>query len=247
MMKSDPNCKTSISAQSRAKRMQIFVQRALECNITAATVLDIGGTVEYWKMNSEYLPQGLITEIDVVNKMNSDDVPEGLITEIDAINLPYQEARYELINNMTLRVYGGNALDKATLRLARYDIVHSNSVIEHVGNLKSQWQMGKVMAEIADYHWVQTPAKSFPLEPHFYFPFFSYLPLPVKTFLYQRLKLGFMGKEPNWLKARMVCEETRLLTKQELAHIFPLSEIINEYLYFWIKAYVATNMAAQRG
>ncbi|HEX3871358.1 MAG TPA: hypothetical protein VHV77_13025, partial [Pirellulales bacterium] len=123
-----------------------------------------------------------------------------------------------------------------------YDFIFSNSVIEHVGNLRSQHQMAKVIEEVGTYYWVQTPAKSFPLEPHFYFPFFAYLPLGVRTFLYRNMKLGFMGKEREWLKAKMACEETRLLTKKEFEALFSSCRIIREKVLSLTKSYIATNM-----
>ena len=105
-----------------------------------------------------------------------------------------------------------------------------------------QLEMARHVRALGRYYWVQTPARSFPVEPHFYFPLFPYLPLGLRTVLYQNLNLGFMGREPDWLKARMACEETRLLTRRELQAIFENSRIIEERLYGLLKSRTATNM-----
>ena len=223
-MKSDPNNPNSLSAKARARRIKRFVDCCIDLGVKNSRILDIGGTFDYWRMNHQYIPNGLISEIDVVN-------------------LPPVDNRMELLGGIKINVYSGNALDKATLHLEKYDIVYSNSVIEHVGNLSAQSKMASMIKEIGTYYWIQTPAKSFPLEPHFYFPFFPYLPLDVRTFLHQNFKLGFMGREPIWLKARIACEETRLLSRRELLAIFNDCRIIKERIILLCKSYTATNMA----
>jgi hypothetical protein len=223
MFKSDPNNPNSVSAKARAKRTRQFVQFILEKRISNAAVLDIGGTAEFWKMHAEHIQDGLIKSIDVVN-------------------LPPQDARTEIVGSVKLNIYGGDALDARTLSLDHYDIVHSNSVIEHVGNLKNQLEMANNVMNISQYYWVQTPAKYFPLEPHFYFPFFSYLPLFARTRLHQYLSLGFMKGEPDWLKARIECEEIRLLTKRELKALFPGGVLLKEVVFGLVKSRIATNI-----
>jgi hypothetical protein len=223
MKVSNSNNKKSISAKARGQRINLFGQLLTECGVKNGKVLDIGGLVDFWRMNAQYLPSGLIKEIDIVN-------------------LPSQKLRHEQIGEIKLNIYGGNALDGKSLRHEHYTVIHSNSVIEHVGNLRSQKNMADVIKNKSDYYWVQTPAKSFPLEPHFYFPFFSYLPLWIQTKLYQNFSLGFMGKEPDWFKARTTCEQTRLLTLRELTLIFDSCGILKERLFMMDKSYVATNM-----
>lgn len=226
MRVSSPYNKKSVSAKARTQRIKLFGKVLTECGVKNGTVLDIGGTTNYWKTNAQYLSSGQIKEIDIVN-------------------LPLQTLRHEQIDEIKLNIYGGNALDGESLRLDHYTVIHSNSVIEHVGNLRDQKQMADVIKNKSNYYWVQTPARSFPLEPHFYFPFFAYLPLWIRTKLYQNFSLGFMGKEPDWFNARTTCEETRLLTLRELTHIFDSCGILKERLFMMDKSYIATNMTPE--
>ena len=222
-MKSNPCNKKSFSARARAKRVKLFADYLSRLKENNLTVLDIGGTINFWKMNADFIPQNLIKAIDVVN-------------------LPPSKQKSMEINGIELNMYEGNALDLKTLRLNHYDIVHSNSVIEHVGNLKQQLIMANSVKKLGRFYWVQTPAKYFPIEPHFYVPFFSYLPLWVRTLLHKNFDLGFMRKEADWLKARIACEQTRLLTKSELRAIFSNYRIIDEKFSFLIKSHIVTNL-----
>jgi hypothetical protein len=55
-------------------------------------------------------------------------------------------------------------------------------------------------------------------------------------------KLGFMGREESWLRARMNCEETRLLGRKELQHLFSDSECRPEKMVLMTKSWMITNM-----
>ena len=54
--------------------------------------------------------------------------------------------------------------------------------------------------------------------------------------------MGFMGKEPNWLKARMNCEDTRLLTQREFQSLFDGCTLLKERMFGLCKSYMVTNM-----
>lgn len=194
----------------------------LDNSISNASVLDIGGTINYWEMNLQYLPEGLVGEIDIVN-------------------LPPQDSVEKTMGGVTIRSYEGDALTPP-YRLDQYDLVHSNSVIEHVGNLKSQALMAHSLVNLGQYYWIQTPAKSFPLEPHFYVPFFAYLPLGLRALLVRNFDLGFHRKRTDWLDSRILCEETRLLNKKEYETIFSDAKIIKEHFFLFVKSYIATNL-----
>ena len=112
-------------------------------------ILDVGGTEGYWKMG----------------KLNDDQVFVTLLnlTQVD-VTMP----------NMTSIAGDARKIQESDLS---FDIVFSNSVIEHVGTYKDQMQMAKEVHRIGKHYFVQTPNKYFPLEPHFLFPFFQFLPI----------------------------------------------------------------------
>jgi hypothetical protein len=225
-MKSDPNNPHSISAKLRAKRMHLFVSLLEKAGIKNGTLLDIGGTMAFWEIHAKYLPKSTLAGIDI-------------------LNLPPQAEDIRFIEGIQFRAKAGNALEKSMLEESKYDIVFSNSVIEHVGNLESQKLMAENVKKFGRHYFVQTPAKSFPLEPHFYFPFFAYLPLSMRTWLHQKFNLGFMPRQSDWLQARIDCENTRLLTHREFRSLFSNNLILTERLFGISKAYIATNLGAE--
>ena len=64
----------------------------------------------------------------------------------------------------------GDACDLAGYPDRSVDLVHSNSVIEHVGGWPRMAAMAGELMRVARAGWVQTPAWEFPIEPHFHAP-----------------------------------------------------------------------------
>lgn len=222
-MISDPNEINSVSARARASRMRYFSALLERDGGRNLCLLDVGGTMAFWEIHAPLLPKGAVREIDIVNIA------------------PLASARRQL-GDIELFVYSADASDAAALRKPTYDVVHSNSVIEHVGNLKNQKQFADMIRERGTKYFVQTPARTFPIEPHFGFPYFASLPLDFRTRLHQIFSLGFMGRQPDWLAARINCEQTRLIKKKELQHLFPDGAVIPERMFMVTKSYMVTNM-----
>ena len=59
---------------------------------------------------------------------------------------------------------------------AIFNIAFSNSVMEHMTTLERQQAVATEALRIAKNLWIQTPAPSLPLEPHFFAPSFSFFP-----------------------------------------------------------------------
>lgn len=186
-------------------------------------ILDLGGTREFWIANARFLPEGKIASIDLINQsFDGDHLQTG--------------------ESFQIRSHIGDIRSIAQFPDGKFDLVFSNSSIEHVGNLRDQLAMSKVVQTMAEHHFLQTPARRFPIEPHFQIPFFQFLPLGWRTFLHQHLRCGFMGREPNWLEARIACEDTRLLSRRELETLFPLSRILPERVFGLVKSWMVTNL-----
>lgn len=123
-----------------------------------------------------------------------------------------------------------------------FDIAFSNSVIEHVGDYERQRKFAEEIRRVGRRVWVQTPARCFPVEPHYLTLFIHWLPKR-----WQKSLLPF-GSVHGWLdilssKTReTICgmvDEIRLLSKAEMEELFPDCQILTERVLFWPKAYVA--------
>jgi SAM-dependent methyltransferase len=107
-----------------------------------------------------------------------------------------------------------------------FDLAYSNSVVEHLPRERRAAFAAEVR-RVARGHWVQTPAFSFPVEPHALLPFAHWLPEPLRA---RYWPLGVSGEwEP----------ELRLLRRTELAALFPGSAVVAERLGPLAKSWIA--------
>ena len=175
-------------------------------------ILDVGGTPTFWER------MGLELASDV---------------EIVLLNLTEQEVPHERI-----RAVVGDAADMSMFADGEFDVVLSNSVIEHLPSLELQRRMAAEVRRVGRRHWVQTPDRAFPLEPHFLFPFFQHLPVGLRVALLRRMDLGWYPREPDPEAARAEVVSVRLMTYRELRDLFPGSQIVAERAFGLRKSFI---------
>jgi len=201
----------SLAVQFRRKRFAFF-QSLLSHLERPVRILDVGGTETYWKMM----------------ELNTGDQ-----VFISLLNLSQNEVSLPNVTSIA-----GDA--RAILaKDASFDVVFSNSVIEHVGTYQDQIQMAKEVRRVGKRYFVQTPNKYFPLEPHFLFPLFQFLPINIRVLLLQNFRLGWFSKTPDKAKAREIVESIRLLDKREFISLFPNAELYEEKIFGMAKSFVA--------
>lgn len=71
-----------------------------------------------------------------------------------------------------------------------FDVVFSNSVIEHLGGVDAQRAMAREVQRVASLYYVQTPNRYFPIEPHFLFPCAQFLPRSARIWIASQWKFG---------------------------------------------------------
>jgi hypothetical protein len=101
----------------------------------------------------------------------------GMEKNITLLNLEHSD------NETSIKTAIGTACNMNMYDDGFFDIVFSNSVIEHVGDFQKQYEMAKEVDRVGNKYWIQTPNKHFPLEVHFCFPFLQYLPLKYQKFI----------------------------------------------------------------
>lgn len=107
-----------------------------------------------------------------------------------------------------------------------FDVVFSNSVIEHVGNEEKQKKFARECMRCGRGYFVQTPCKWFPVDPHTLMPFIHWLP--------KRMFNALMWISPRFIISRPSEDDIedfrnmRLLGKKELQQLFPGATIIEE-------------------
>jgi len=195
----------------RRKRFLLF-KSLLETLSRPVRILDLGGTAEYW---------------DQMDFRDLDDV------QITIFNLQRVDVKRDHFVAVT-----GDAKDLTAYRDKEFDIVFSNSVIEHVGAFEDQMRMAKEILRVGKYHYVQTPNYFFPLEPHFLFPFFQMLPLSVRMLLVRHFRLGWFAKQADAQAARDLIASVHLLKRKEIRKMFPDSLLVRERLWGLTKSFM---------
>lgn len=212
----DNTNRKSVAFQLRQKRFQLFVDM-LDKFSTTVNILDIGGTQAYWE----------ILKIDPLISCK---------LRVTLLNLYQQEIRMDGFNSVI-----GDARSMPEFRDKQFDIVFSNSTIEHVGNFEDQKNMAEEVVRVGKRYYIQTPNRYFPIEPHFVFPFFQFLPVNVRVWLVQNFKLGWFPKMLDRNKAFTEVNAIRLLTKSEVQALFSEANIFEEKYFGLTKSYIAYN------
>lgn len=144
-----------------------------------------------------------------------------------------------------IRTVTGDACDPpGDLRGETFDLVYSNSTLEHVGGYHRRRQLASTALSLAPHHWVQTPYRYFPIEPHWLFPFFQLLPVPLRAEISRRWRLAHeYVRSPAWPRSQAVKDvlEVELVSRTEMSFLFPESEIVAETFLGLTKSLIATS------
>lgn len=205
----------------RRRRMRQLMHRLEELHrqYGRVDILDVGGTPEYWAM----LPSGFQNEhsltITLVNVYNPDvfTLPAGM--------------NYVQGDGRNLHMFADR----------QFHLVHANSVIEHVGSDADRKRFADEITRVGLNWYVQTPNYWFPVEPHFLFPAFHWLPKKLKVWLLLNFSIGHFIKSRSEEEAIKVLEENRLLRKNELQLLMPGSVIVTERVLGLAKSFTAVN------
>jgi len=144
-----------------------------------------------------------------------------------AVDLRVEESEWLSAPNVTVGVADGTKLQFAD---GSFPAVFSSSVIEHVPKHR-QAAFAAEIRRVGQRYFVQTPNRFFPIEPHYQFPFFQFLPERVRRALNRRFSLGWREKG-RW-------EEVNLLSARDLRRLFPDAEIHRERLFGLTKSLMA--------
>jgi hypothetical protein len=184
-------------------------------NTKKVRILDVGGTVEFWET---FIPQ------------------EWMDSHITILNLNNSKEESKILPNYC--VIQGDARQMPQFKDDEFDVVFSNSVIEHVGTLRDQKKMADECMRIGNFCFIQAPCRRFPIESHFNdIPFFYWMP--------KRLQLRIITKqfrkhaiEEAEKEAMLYLDSVRLLNEYELRMLFPKLTVRKEKVFGLTKSYM---------
>ena len=182
----------------RKKRMEYFLGK-LSAIPKPIKILDVGGSIDFWEQMNIFIED-----------------PE---VEITLLNLKPQHIGTVKYSNFIS--IAGDARNMFQFKDKSFDIVFSNSVIEHVGSFEDQKKMADEIMRVGKRYFIQTPYRYFPIEPHFLFPFFQFLPFSIRGLMIRNFQLGFWHKKPDLEKARDEIASINLLSIKRLKKFFP--------------------------
>src|SRR4051812_45607058 len=185
--------------------------------VTGATrILDVGGAPETWEMLTER-------------------------PRVTLLNTP--RTREEMSRAAAWVAGDGRALPFPD---GAFDIVFSNSVIEHVGDAASQQRFASEVMRVGRRYWVQTPNRLFPVEQHLLTPLIHWLPHAWQRRVVPRWTVWTWLTRPAPDRRSFYLEhylnEVRLLDATQVARLFPGAEILRERFLGWTKSLVAMKL-----
>ena len=210
----------SFASRMRAKRAKYIISMIERIHIDRGRcrILDVGGTSNYWNIISS-------------DWLLSKDV------KITLLNLSAHQLRDD--QQILFDSIAGDARDLSVFPDAEFDIVHSNSVIEHVGLWGDMKLMAAEVRRVGRAYYVQTPNFWFPIEPHYFFPVLHWLPLAWRVKIALRVALG------NWPRAASVDEAMTaqqaaiLLDSRAFEALFPDAKMHKERFFGLAKSLIA--------
>jgi len=113
-----------------------------------------------------------------------------------------------------------------------FDVAFSNSVIEHLSSFEAQQRFAREIQRVGRKYFLQTPNRWFPIEPHYLFPFFQFLPTSIQRWLHTHFDIGTFKKTDEF-------GTIRLLTKREVRQLFPQARILSERIGPFVKSWYA--------
>ena len=221
---SDPNSFRSRLRKKRIKYLLGFMEKVINAEKKKEiSICDIGGNYFYWSIFPFEKFPGITFNITLVN-----------IEE-------YKIFKEVVIPNVNFSSLIADACNMNTIKDKQFDIAHSNSVIEHVGNWNRIKMMANEVNRIAKYYFIQTPNYGFPVEPHYVLPFVHWLPRTMQT------KVLMKVKHFDFDKATKGFEDNRMLTKKEFWFLFKGSDFIIERFYLFPKSLIAASRIGSGG
>lgn len=184
-------------------------------------VLDVGGTIEIWRM-APVMPRVVL--LNQAFWPHQVEGAEGAILG-DGTRLPFADRSF--------------------------DLVFSNSVIEHVGDAAAQARFAAEIARVGKRYWVQTPNRFFPVEQHMWTPLVHWLPRTWQRAILRRFSVWRLVTKHNPAEREFYVdhylETIRLLSAPELSALFPGAAILRERFLGWAKSLIAWKSNSKPG
>lgn len=195
----------------RAKRVKKF--GSMYPNLSEMSVLDVGGRPIIWKLLEQEcgVRPGKLIILNTENELDCGSNYECVVG--DGKNLPYADKTF--------------------------DLVFSNSVIEHVGNEAEKLAFAKECLRVGKNIYIQTPNRWFPVETHLVTLFIHWFPQKWFTKL-SFISIRFLFLLGNRQQFKDIVSGIALVDKAQLQFFFPQKKIVIERFFGLAKSFIVT-------
>jgi hypothetical protein len=207
----------SLSARFRRARSArvLSLIRTIYRASGACRIIDLGGEPNYWRVFN-------------ANELRANGV------QITLVNPAAQVVDDPMFDSLA-----GDACALPQFADGAFDLAHSNSVIEHVGDWPRVEAFAHELRRLAPRYYVQTPYFGFPIEPHFSTPFFHWRSEQARAKRLMARRYGFCERQPDMGAAMRAVQSARLLDKAQFRFLFPDAVHVDERVLGLTKSLVA--------
>lgn len=207
------NLVSNVSRRFRSRRGAVLREQFPD--IASMRIVDVGGSRHFWQESQLGVPAGNVT---IYNIGAGDTHGSAADAFADA----------------QIKTYDGKRLPEAD---QSFDLAICNSVIEHVP-LEQRAGLVAELRRVAKHVYVQTPAKSFPIEPHFLVPLLQWLPRGL-GYVVAHISPWRLLSRPSRETIKSYFWGTQLLTLRDMRTLLPDAKIYRERLLGLTKSFAA--------
>ncbi len=201
--------------ERRGRRLARLIHEVATTLGRPVNILDLGGSRDYW---------GNVALADVAT-----------ITLLNTHGFEFEGHNTDATSGVVFENIQGDATDLADFETRSVDFVHSNSVIEHVGQWSRIRAFAAEAARVGLSGWIQTPAFEFPLDTHSRLPFFHWFAQPVRA---GALRLQKKHRSSDVDRRRREVDYVTHLSYGEMTYLFPEMNVYIERYMLLPKSYV---------
>jgi ubiquinone/menaquinone biosynthesis C-methylase UbiE len=202
----------------RTKRLKAFAE--MYPNLQELSVLDVGGSEIIWNLLKKKFglaPKRLVLLNN--NEVHLENDCDYEVVTADARAIPFP--------------------DKS------FDLVFSNSVIEHVGDELDKAKYASECQRVGKEIYIQTPNRWFPVEPHILAVFIHWLPRPLYKKLHfvsimhlYQVYLKLVKGSPGSVNTAYWVETADLLSLEQVRQLFPSKKVTSERVLGYSKSFI---------